>query len=53
MSHGGLRNPVRRPLTVPRRDITRLRNALNSTSHTLRMGIPGIPDSEVVAECAT
>ena len=31
---------------------TRLTNALNSTPHTLRMYIPGIPDSKVVTGCA-
>ena len=53
MSCSGRRDPVRRPLATARRDITRLKIALNSTSHTLRMDITGIPDSKVAAECAT
>jgi hypothetical protein len=51
--HSGRRDPVRRPQAMPWRDIGRLRNALNFTSHTLRMDISGIPDSKVAAECAT
>jgi hypothetical protein len=38
---------------MPRHDTTRLTNDLNFTSHTLRMDIPGILGSKVVAECAT
>ena len=38
---------------MSRHGTTRLTNALNFTSHTLRMDIPGITDTKMVAECAT
>jgi hypothetical protein len=45
--------PVACPFQHPETGITRLKSALNFTSHTPRMDIADIPDQKMVAECAT